>query len=201
MAATQLFLVRHGQTIANKEKIWHGQVDTPLNEEGERQRQSLGAYFDNYTHAEVIVSSTLQRARLTAESIALPRGIELNHYSDLKEFYIGEWELQPYEALLGDLGFFENMQNDENYVPPGGESRKNVADRFCGRLESLAGAHQGKNIVVVAHGMGLSFMLSQWLHGDSSRWVDYRMDNTAVTQFEFETKTMVAFNQLDHLNG
>ena len=40
---TQLLLIRHGQTDANRERRWQGQFNSPLNEEGERQAALLAA--------------------------------------------------------------------------------------------------------------------------------------------------------------
>lgn len=197
---SEVWLVRHGQTIANKEKIWHGQIDTPLNEEGEQQRKQLGAHFANYVQPDVIVSSTLQRARCTAESIADQFGLDVSQNAALMEFYIGDWERQSYDALLGELGFFESMVNDEHYVPPGGESRADVTNRFTQAVEQTVREHEGKKVVIVAHGMAISFAMSHWLKGDSSHWRDYQLSNTSVSHLRLNPSELLKLNMTDHLN-
>ena len=68
----KLLLVRHGQTHANVDQVWHGHTDTPLNELGHQQAERLGEFFHNYLpQIHAIYSSPLQRARHTAERIGL----------------------------------------------------------------------------------------------------------------------------------
>ena len=59
-----LFLVRHGETSANKAGIVQGWLDTSLNEEGAKEAKQAAALFDE--DIDVIYSSDLQRARQTA---------------------------------------------------------------------------------------------------------------------------------------
>jgi broad specificity phosphatase PhoE len=49
--------------------IRHGQTDTELTAEGYLQAQKLAAFFANYLIPDVIYTSPLQRARITAEAI------------------------------------------------------------------------------------------------------------------------------------
>ena len=64
MSATgRVLLVRHGQTFANIDKVWHGHTDTALTKEGEGQAIMLGKYFHNYlSQVDAIYASPLQRA-------------------------------------------------------------------------------------------------------------------------------------------
>ena len=58
---TVLLLVRHGQTAWNKQKIVHGQVDVPLNDEGLLEAEALAHRLKGRVIAN-IYSSDLQRA-------------------------------------------------------------------------------------------------------------------------------------------
>ena len=68
--AGKLGLVRHGETYANVEKVWHGHTDTELTPRGLRQASLLGEHFHQYMKPDVIYASPLQRAKMTAEAIA-----------------------------------------------------------------------------------------------------------------------------------
>ena len=69
MTMTSIYLVRHGQTAWNKEEIFRGRTDIPLDETGLRQAELAGQYFkDLKVHG--IYSSPLTRAWQTAERIA-----------------------------------------------------------------------------------------------------------------------------------
>ena len=66
---TSIYLVRHGQTAWNKEEIFRGRTDVPLDESGRKQAELVGKYFrEMEIHA--IYSSPLARAWETAQAIA-----------------------------------------------------------------------------------------------------------------------------------
>ena len=63
-----LYLVRHGQTDWNTQRIIQGQTDIPLNATGIAEAEKLKPKIDKLP-IEVCVSSPLRRARKTAEII------------------------------------------------------------------------------------------------------------------------------------
>ena len=67
-----IYIVRHGETQWNKEEVFRGRKDIPLNETGRRQAEHAGAYFRGIP-VKRIISSPLARAVETAEGIALRR--------------------------------------------------------------------------------------------------------------------------------
>lgn len=195
----RLLFIRHGETPANIDKVWHGQIDTPLSAAGCQQVEALGRQFHKVMQPDVIYASPLQRARITAESIAQAQGMDVALEADLMEFHIGEWENTSYARLHRELGFFKSMMDDEHYCAPGGESRSDVTQRFTSVVEKIAARHAGDNVAIVAHGMAMSFALAHWLQNDTSKWLDYRMDNTAITELSLQPPALIAFNQVDHL--
>ena len=96
----QIVFVRHGQSTANAEGRWQGQLDYELSEEGRKQSELLRdrflseAFLPNFVY-----SSPLIRALETAE-IALPDA-NLIQIDDLKE---------------GGAGIFEGKNMDEIHV-------------------------------------------------------------------------------------
>lgn len=66
---TQIILVRHGRTPWNKDKIFRGSKDIPLDDIGREEAWALGEWLKEETiHAAY--SSPLSRARDTAMAIA-----------------------------------------------------------------------------------------------------------------------------------
>jgi broad specificity phosphatase PhoE len=196
----RLLLVRHGETSANTDRVWHGQTDTPLTEVGQKQRARLGEYFDNYlSDVHAIYSSPLQRARLTAESIAEARGHRVNTDPRLMEFCAGEYEGKSFDELRDDLGFIQGVVDDEHHRAPGGETRFEVTQRFVTAVEEIRDNHPGDNIVVVAHGLAIAFALSHWIDKDPSKWVNYQMLNTSVTEICLVDVEIKFLNRTDHL--
>ncbi len=198
--AGKLLLVRHGQTQANIDRVWHGHTDTPLTPLGQQQVQQLGSYFRHYLPAiDAIYASPLQRALITAEHIAAGAGLTVTLDPRLMEQGVGQWEGRSFRELRDDLGFFSGLTTDEHHRAPGGESRFEVTARFVAAVEEFQRRQPGKNIVVVAHGVAIAFALAHWLDGDSARWVDYRLENTAVTAVDRVAGTIGFMNRTDHL--
>lgn len=61
----ELFLIRHGETDANKDGIVQGWLDTDLKERGKLQAREAAEQFDE--NIDAIYSSDLKRATQTAE--------------------------------------------------------------------------------------------------------------------------------------
>lgn len=196
----RLLLVRHGETSANINRVWHGHTDTPLTDLGEEQTVKLGRYFHHYMpQVDVIYASPLQRARNTAQQIATAFGHSLNLDERLMEFGVGDWEGKSFDELNGELDFFGRMMTDEHHRAPAGESRFEVTQRFVAAVEEFRGNHQGENIVVVAHGMAISFALAHWVDNDSAAWLNYRVNNTAVTEIDLNNGNIQFLDRRDHL--
>ena len=196
----RLLLVRHGQTSANIDQVWHGHTDTLLTELGHEQRLKLGSYFHNYMpDVHVIYSSPLQRARLTAESIAALSGHEVSTDPRLMEFGAGDYEGKSFDELRDELGFIQKIVDDEHHRPPGGETRYEVTQRFVGAVEELHARHPGENVVVVAHGLAIAFALSHWIDKDPAKWTNYQMQNTSVTEICLVDEEIKFLNRIDHL--
>ena len=66
---TKLYLVRHGETVANKAHILQGQTDGELNDTGRRQAGEVRKKL-NGAEIDVYVASDLQRAVETCKIIA-----------------------------------------------------------------------------------------------------------------------------------
>ncbi len=193
-------LVRHGQTRANIDRVWHGHTDTPLTALGRQQAQRLGRYFHHYLPAvDAIYASPLQRARITAEQIAAGFGIPVMLDPRLVEQGVGAWEGRSFSELRDELGFFKGLMSDEHHRAPGGESRHQVTLRFVAAVEEFQRIQPDKNIVVVAHGVAIAYALAHWVDGDTARWVDYRLNNTAVTALDRAAGAIEFLNRTDHL--
>ena len=84
---TLLTLVRHGQTSANLDGVWHGSTNTPLTEHGRGQAAAAAAFIEaNYKPVGSVYASPLDRAHNTAEPIAERLGLVPRIDSDLTEY-------------------------------------------------------------------------------------------------------------------
>lgn len=84
MAMTELYLVRHGETIDNVNKIMQGQTQGRLTPDGERQARLLAQELADI-HFDFFVSSDLKRAIDTCRIIAGERADEVRTTPLLRE--------------------------------------------------------------------------------------------------------------------
>jgi probable phosphoglycerate mutase len=199
--ATTLVLVRHGETSANTDGIWHGSTDTPLTERGHAQARCVAARLAREcADAVAVYASDLRRARDTAAAIAQALDLELRTERGLREYDLGSWEGKSYRELLMQHRLWDHMRADPHYAPHGGESPLGVAERLCGVLRDIALRHPAGRVVVVSHGGALSLAFGLLLDGDYGQWRRV-MDNCAVTELTLEPLALLRFNDTTHLDA
>ena len=142
MTNTVLMLVRHGETPANLEGIWHGSIDSPLTERGLLQAERVAAHVaDRFPDVAAVYASHLQRARRTAQAIAEATRLGVRVDAGLGEYHLGTWEGKTYRELFRQQRLLECIREDPDFAPHGGESPRQVAERISGAAEQLtAGA-------------------------------------------------------------
>jgi len=199
---TVLTLVRHGETSANLDGVWHGSTDTPLTERGRRQAERVAEFLaKRHPDATVVYSSPLARARDTATLISERLAIPLVTDPGLAEYHLGSWEGVSYAELHQKHRFWEEIKKDADFAPHGGESPRVVVERFTGSLRRIAADHAGQRVIVVAHGGALSMVLAALLDGDYSQWKRV-MHNCAVSELVIDPEpALLSFNLCEHLEG
>jgi len=197
-----LTLVRHGETSANLDGVWHGSTDTPLTERGRAQAERVGAYIgETYPDSVALYASPRTRTLDTAAPIARALGLEVQVEPGLAEYDLGDWEGRSYRELAETEKLWERMKTDPDFAPRGGESPTQVRDRMTGALRRIEATHRGDRVVVVTHGGALSLVLGDLLDGDYSNWHRI-MTNAAVSELELQpTPHLLSFNPTEHLQG
>jgi broad specificity phosphatase PhoE len=154
LPTTRLLLVRHGETLANREYRYIGVKDEPLSSHGQAQAQQLAQAVAIFPVAAVY-SSPLQRAYQTAIPIAERHALEALKADALRECHFGTWEgLSRAEVLARspeDAHHLQECERDMAMAPPAGESFADMQKRVCAAVSQLARAHSTQTIVLVSH--------------------------------------------------
>jgi len=160
---TRLFLVRHGETMANREYRYIGTRDEPLSELGQSQAIQLAEALSVLPIAEVY-SSPLQRAYDTALSIAARHRLEVQRIDELRECDFGTWEglsrVEVLESSPEDSQRLREWEQNTSVAPPGGESFEALHQRVCIAVDRLAQVHPDQAIVLVSHVGPIKVLLS-----------------------------------------
>ena len=199
MTTPRLFLLRHAETEANSEQVWHGDTDTELSEHGLSQIGRLADSFHQVIRPDVIYASPLKRARLTAEGIAGQFGLLPKLDPRLMEMSMGEWEGVSYQDLHVVHDAFGQLRDNPNFRAPGGESPLDVISRMTKAIEEISKAREGENVVIVSHGIAMAFAIAHIVHDDPSRWTEFASHNTAISELCLKKRELVFFNRTDHL--
>jgi len=149
---TRFALMRHAETVWNREKRIQGQLDSRLTAAGRRQAESWGHLLKAYRWDRCICSD-LDRAWATATIVNRFFNAPITCEAGLREQNWGRWSGRSIVHLkqeVPDLLTRLTMQGWQ-FRPPGGEDRNSVWERGHLVLKSAARKWPGTTILVVTH--------------------------------------------------
>ena len=199
----KLLLIRHGQTDWNLLGKYQGQTDIALSGEGIRQADLLAQNFPVDT-LDIIYTSDLQRAFMTAERLAEKFSAPLYADKALRELNFGAWEGLTYQEIAERWP--QEVKNlfgaPEKLQIPEGETFLMLQRRAMDKIHEIRAENEGKNVAVVAHGAISKAILTALLHIPLHYVWMLRQDNTAVNilRFDDEFVSVELINGISHLD-
>lgn len=164
---TRLCLVRHGETEWNAARRIQGQIDIGLNETGLRQAAGAGRWLSQ-AGIVALYSSDLKRAWTTALVIGDALGLVPVSVPEMRERRYGVFEGLTYDEAKAKHpdGYAAFEGRNANYNFENGESLSEMFARVTGKLQEIAAAHVGQNVVIVLHG-GVLDIINRFVRGNS----------------------------------
>jgi enolase len=189
-----MFIVlRHGESVWNKENKFTGWIDIGLSEKGEQEAVAAGNKLQKYNFDNVITSD-LKRTKKTAILLLKDRSLQE------KENMVFTVSPEVKERSYGDLAGIVKSKLKETYGeeqmriwrrsyyerPPGGESLEDVKNRIGSFYDEfiLPLLKAGKNVLLVSHGNALRAL---FVH------LGFK-DEKSVEHFEFATATPISID-------
>ncbi|MDR1704023.1 MAG: histidine phosphatase family protein [Clostridiales bacterium] len=184
-----LYVARHGESEYNVQKRFSGSIDIPLNERGFAQAGELAEKLKE-VKLDVIVSSSLLRARQTADTINKYHNLPINIRKEFVERNFGVFEGLTWdegrERYPDDWPRFEAMGLDDD--PPNGETVYQVNDRVRPALDELLERYPDKNVLLVCHGF-TARIIHVWAKGlPLERLHGFILGNCEVVKYEVEPR-------------
>lgn len=200
MPVKRVMFIRPGETEWNKNGRWQGQVAVPLNAHGQTQVERL-AQFLVPINLDALYSSDLRRAKDTAETIKQKTGVRLTYDQRLRERSMGEWQgLTQNEVVEWYPQEYERVLNDpENYQIPGGEARRQVADRVRAAFDDIV-ARGGETIGIVSHTTAIRSLLNDLVPASNPPSTFKNMSVTTIMH-DGENWKIAQFDDVTHLEG
>jgi len=197
----QIYVIRHGETEWNKEEIFRGRKDIPLNEAGKRQAKWVGLYFSE-KRIDRLVSSPLSRAVQTAEPISKATGAAVEPMEEFTDINFGIWEGLPLreveERYPSDLKLWK--ESPEKLRIEGGESLAMVRERISGGFGKITAGEEG-TIAVATHRVICKVIVLHFLRIGNEHFWDIKFDPGSITLLEHKgaKSTLVFSNDRCHL--
>ena len=199
---TSLYLIRHGQTAWNREEIFRGRTDVPLDETGLKQAALAAEYFRNM-EIHHIYSSPLARAWQTAEKIAQFHSLKVDPLEGIVDMSFGDWEGHPHQEIKeNDSERYRQWREEPHRVRlPGGESLEEVRVRAMGAVEQVIQKHTGKILILVSHRVINKVLICGILGIDNSHFWQIGQDTTAINLFQYKNGKYILslLNETCHL--
>lgn len=198
MVMNTLYLVRHGENLANiNHEFSYRKVDYWLTERGVQQAEQTAAYFAALTggptgrRIDAIYSSPLKRAAQTARIIGAATGHDVAIIEEFREINCGDFDGAPPTDALWEQhdDILRSWRNGDLHVRfPGGEDYHTLLARVRSGLSQAVAGRDGHHVVIVAHGGIVGASLK-----DVCPEVDHSITwtvpnrNCAITEIELHT--------------
>lgn len=198
----KLLLVRHGETIWNKEtRLQGGRSDIELTELGKQQAERAAKALKG-ERIKAIVSSPLKRALYTAQAIARYHDLEVETSLGLKEIDAGIIDgLKGEDISQSHPDFYRQWAMGQIERMPGGESLKEVLQRAWSVIEDLKKRYPFHKVLIVSHTFVTSLIICHAL--GASLLVSRRLTSSnggiSLLEFKSEKVNLVYFNDTCHL--
>jgi alpha-ribazole phosphatase len=174
--------VRHGVTEFNSTHRFAGYSDIEMSAIGLRQVERLRDRLAS-EKIDVVYSSDLKRAMVTAEVICSGRQVDIVACPDLREVNYGEVEGLTYPEIRQH--YPEVAEMVANFTLqlkfPAGESFEKFIERVSRFADRLKGHAPSETVLVVSHSGPLRALVCALMGIDHTCWWQLRFDNASLS--------------------
>lgn len=202
---SRLLLVRHGETeLRSSERLW-GSTDVELSADGLKQAEKLRDRLAE-EKIDVIYSSNLKRALVTAETIASRHQLDIIPCDELHEIDFGDTEGLTYEEINRLYPEYVKLRREKGTSVrfPGGESLDDLGQRVSIFVNNRLEQHkEEETLLVVAHA-GVARILICQLLGLELRYLrNLRLDlaSLSIVGIHPQGPVINLLNDTSHLRG
>lgn len=198
-------IIRHGFSKTNAARIFAGNIDARLTEQGKLQGKLACEYVNKNFRVDAIYSSDLSRAVDTVKTLSDLTGLPVIKKKSLREMHCGIWENLSIETLVEKYGgqFKRWGEVDDTATPENGESWSQVSERIYNAFLDIAKENDGKTVVVATHGVAIRSFRGKYSNIPMNEWkekIPYA-PNASVTVVEYENGKFIEKAVIDEYLG
>lgn len=166
----KIYILRHGETDWNRQRLLQGRSNIGLNENGRKLARETAEGMKEIPF-DLVFTSPLDRAKETARIVLNGRDIPMIEDERIMEISFGTYEGKPWrktEDFEGDPNIYNFFNHPELYrTVEGGESLEHLAKRTAEFMRDICSRPelQDKTVLVSTHGAatrGLLNSLREW---------------------------------------
>jgi len=180
-SATELWVVRHGETEWSASGRHTSTTDIPLTEAGEAAACVIGDRVKD-TVFDLVLTSPRERARRTAALAGFP---DAEVDDDLAEWAYGDYEGVTTAEIRETVPDWTVW----THPSPGGESAEDV----CRRLDRVVARvrEHGGRVLVFGHGHASRVLAARWIGQPVVEGRNFALDTATVSVLGYERETPV----------
>lgn len=182
----KLYIVRHGQTLWNKERRMQGSKNSPLTKKGIKEAQLLNSKLEDLD-LDIIYTSPLGRTLETTAHVKGNMNTKIQVLDEIQELDFGILEGRVLEEVTEEYPekLYNLWNNPEEYKTKTGETYPEFFKRVKKGLNEIKESGH-KNILIVTHGVVISAILTI-LKGEEYNkiWDNPIVPNTSITSLEY----------------
>lgn len=202
--ATTFLLVRHGETEMSPQKRFSGvRSDPSLTPRGRAQARAIADAVARRGDIDAVVSSTLRRARETAEVAGEALGAPVQEDEAWRETDFGDWDGHTFGEIARRWpDELTAWLASSAVAPPGGETFDEVAQRVGAARDRLLRRHEGQTVLVVTHVTPVKTVVCQALGAPLQALYRMELDTgslTIVAAYPDGNASLRSFNDTAHL--
>ncbi len=179
----KLYIIRHGETVENSNNCLVGRINSSLTQNGINQAKEVKKYLDS-KNIDLIVSSTLDRCKQTAEIIAENK-IDIIYTDKLLGRDHGEFTGKHRDTV--DFNEYWNYNLNKQYETA--ENIRDLYDRCASVIEELKTKYNKKDVAIVTHS-GVIRVLYYYFKGIPQDGImgAIKIENCQVFEYEIGEK-------------
>ena len=204
---TNIYLIRHAQSVGNIEKRLTGRVDYMLTDEGRNQVKKLTDRLKD-VHFDVAYSSPMSRAIDTIKPLTELNNLDAIKEEKLSEMYFGIYDGFKWKEVNEIDASISNRRKETNEISgiSNQESTQQVKKRMYKVISNIADNNIGKTILIASHGVAIEAFLRQ-ITGEpfAIKKQEYSPQNTSINIVQYNEENnkfeIKLLNDLEHLNN
>lgn len=197
-----LCLIRHGESLWNKENRFTGWVDVPLTDEGREQAKKAGEILKSLNiKFDIAYTSLLSRAIETLEIIIRTLGYNIPVIKDvsLNERHYGDLQGLNKDKVAEIYGKeqVKLWRRSLKVRPPNGESLEDTQKRTIPFFErAIKGDLElNKNVLVVAHGNSLRSIVSYIENLNEEQILNLEIEPAVPILYDYDINSKKFYNK------